>query len=222
MLSLAPALLLSAGISNALTRTIASEDWFQLPGQVCAWCTRRCRRGCLCSRHSHASCCTRGGARALLGKTSVTELRKNILILLPVLSPIAAWPDLASIEYKFRILPTGLSAWQACGRPLTGNWTLLDPAHSRNGLQIGSHGRYLQQDEDEDGVVITKVSSFKDLKKAWTDGVAHIEVTSHLDATNFPLVEAEVNNEVFQHLLPMQLPTTRSVRVCRASCALIH
>lgn len=86
-------------------------------------------------------------------------------------------------------------------------------------MQDSSHARTLQQTENDiRSDVITKVASFKDLKKAWTDGAAHIEVTSHLDATNFPLIEAEMNNEVFQHLLPMQQPSTRSVRVCCASC----
>lgn len=81
-------------------------------------------------------------------------------------------------------------------------------------MQGGSQARTLQQTEGiQRRDVITKVASFRDLKKAWTDGAAHIEVTSHLDATNFPLVEAEMNNEVFQHLLPMQLASTRSVRV---------
>lgn len=84
-------------------------------------------------------------------------------------------------------------------------------------LQTAPHARSLQQTDPEEVPrpdVITRVASFKGLKQAWTDGAAHIEVTSHLDATNFPLVEAEMNNEVFQHLLPMQLPSTRSVRVC--------
>eukprot|EP00892_Ulva_mutabilis_P001147 jgi/Ulvmu1/11032/UM007_0212.1 len=88
---------------------------------------------------------------------------------------------------------------------------ILNPRHERG--QDTAHSRGLQEvEQDQRKGTITTVASFKDLKKAWTDGAAHIEVTSHLDATNFPLVEAEVNNEVFQHLLPMQLPTTRSVR----------
>jgi hypothetical protein len=60
---------------------------------------------------------------------------------------------------------------------------------------------------------ITTVTTFEELKYAWTAGVSHIQVRAHLDATSFPLMASTINGAEFRHILPPQKSSTRSLTV---------
>eukprot|EP00892_Ulva_mutabilis_P002733 jgi/Ulvmu1/12460/UM009_0112.1 len=84
--------------------------------------------------------------------------------------------------------------------------TLLVKVDSR---PAGVTSRQLQQDDEQ--VIVAVVNTFQELQTAIESGAAHIQVQSHLDATSFPLIEAEINGALFKHLLPPQRGQTHSI-----------
>lgn len=62
-------------------------------------------------------------------------------------------------------------------------------------------------------IPITVVKTFQQLLEAWTEGATHIELQGHMDSTGFPLIAAEIKGMTFNHVLPPQLESTKTIMV---------